>query len=129
MRSFTGNYFESCSVQLLSHVQLFVTPWAAVCQASLSFTSSRSCSNSYPLSQQYYLTISSYVVPFSLCLQSFPTSGSFPMSRLFVSGGQSTGASVSVLPMNIQDSFPLGKIGLISKHSKGLSRIFTTTTI
>ena len=78
------------------------------------------CSNSCPLSQWCYLTISSSAAPFSFCFQSFPASGSFPMSLLFVSGGQSTGASASasVLPMNIQDWFPLGLTGLISLLSK-----------
>ena len=72
-----------------------------------------------------------YCTLFSSCPQSFPASGSFPMSRLFPSGSQSIGASASasVLPMNIQDSFPLGLIGLISLVSKGLSRVFSSTTI
>ena len=65
----------------------------------------------------------------SPCLQSFPTSGSFPMSQLFASGGQITGASASVLPMNIQDWFPLGLTGLISFQSMGLSRVFSNTTV
>ena len=71
------------------------------------------------------------LAPFSSCLQSFPASGSFPMSQLFSSGGQSTGASASasVLPVNIQDWFPLGLTGLISLKSKGLSRVFSNTTI
>ena len=90
--------------------------------------SPRVCSNSYPLSWWCYLTISSSVVPFFFCLQSFPASGSFPMSQLFVSGGQSTGASASasVLPMNIQDWFLLGLTGL-NLQSKGLSRVFSST--
>ena len=69
------------------------------------------------------------VVPFSSCLQSFPASGSFPMSQFFSSGGQSIGVSAptSVLPMNIQDWFPLGLTGLISLQSKGLSRVFCNT--
>ena len=76
-------------------------------------------------------TISSSVVPFSSCLQSFPASGSFPMSQLFTSGGQSIGvsASTSVLPMNIQDWFPLGWAGWISLQPKGLSRVFSSTSI
>ena len=76
-------------------------------------------------------TISSSVIPFSSCLQSFPASGSFPMSQFFASGGQSIGAlaSASVLPMNIQDWFPLGLTGWISLLSKGLSRVFSNTTI
>ena len=71
------------------------------------------CLSSWPLSRWCHPTISSSVVPFS-CLQSFPASGSFPVSQLFASGGQSIGASASVLPMNIQDWFPLGLTGLIS---------------
>ena len=87
--------------------------------------------NSCPLSQWWHPTISSSVVLFSSCPQSFPASGSFPMSRLFASGGQSIGASASasVLPMNIQDWFPLGWTGLIALLSKGLSRLFSSTTI
>ena len=80
-------------------------------------------SNSYPLSQWCHPTISSPVVPFSSCLQSFPASGSFQMSQLFASGGQSIGASALVLPMNIQDWFPLGLTGLISLQSNWLSRV------
>ena len=76
------------------------------CQASLSFTSPGVCSNSCPLSQWYCLTISSSATSFSFCLQSFPASVSFPMSQLFVLGGQSIGTSASsVLPMNIQVDF------------------------
>ena len=116
-------------VQSLSHVQLFVTPWTTTGQASLSFTSPGACSNSCPWSQWCYPTISSSVVPFSSCLQPFPASGSFPMSQLFASGGQSIGASTSVLPMNIQGWFPLGWTGLISVQSKGLSRVFSNTTV
>ena len=74
-------------------------------------------------------TISSSVIPFFSCLQSFPASGSFPMSQFFPSGGQSIGASASVLPMTIQDWFPLGWTGWISLQSKGLSRIFSNTTV
>ena len=88
-------------------------------------------SNSCPLSWWCYPTISSSVVPFSSCLQSFPASGSFPMSQFFASGGISIGvsASASVLPMNIQDWFPLGWTGWISLQSKGLSRVFSNTTV
>ena len=87
-------------------------------------------SNSCPLSQWCHPTISSSFVPFS-CLQSFPASGSFPMSRLFTSGGQSIGdsASASVLPMNIQGWFPLGLTGFISLQSKGLSIVFSNTRV
>ena len=76
-------------------VQLFSTPWTAARQASLSITTSRACSNSCPLSSWCHPTISSSVVPFSSCLQSFLASGSFPMSQFFTSGGQSIGASAS----------------------------------
>ena len=80
------------------------------------------CSNSCPLSQWWYPTISSSVVPFSSCLQFFPASGSFPGSQFFISGGQSIGASAlaSVLPMNIQGWYPLGWTGWISLLSRGL---------
>ena len=85
-------------------------------------------SNSCPLSQWCHPTISSSVIPFCSHLQSFPASGSFQMNQFFASGGQSNGvsASASVLPMNIQDWFPLGITGLISLKSKGLSRVFLT---
>ena len=88
-------------------------------------------SNSGPSSQWCHTTISSSVVPFSSCPQSFPASESFPLSQFFASGGQSTGASASasVLPMNIQDWFPLGLTGLVSLQSKGLSRVFSNTTV
>ena len=86
------------------------------------------CSNSCPLSWWCNLTISSSVTPFS-CPQSFPASGSFPVSWLFASGGQSIDASASVLPMNIQGWFPLGLTSLISLLSKGLSRVFSNTTV
>ena len=88
-------------------------------------------SNSCPLSRGCHLTISSFVVPFSSRLQSFPASGSFPMSQFFTSGGQSIGASAlpSVLPMKIQDWFPLGLIGLIFSQSKELLRVFSNTTV
>ena len=89
----------------------------------------RACSNSCPLSQWCYPTISSSVIPFSSCLQSFPASESFLMSQFFASGGQSIGASTSVPPMNIKDWFPVRLTGLISLHSKGLSRVFSNTTV
>ena len=82
-----------------------------------------------PSSWWCHPTISSSVVPFSSCLQSFPASGSFPMSQFFASGGQSIEDSASVLPMNIQDWFPWGLTGLISLQSKGLSRVFSNTTV
>ena len=109
--------FFLVSAQLLNHIWLFVTPWTAAHQDSLSITNSRSCSNSCPLSPQCHPTISSSVPTFSSCLQSFPASGSFQMSQLFESGGQSIGTSASALPMNIQDWFLLGLTGLILLQS------------
>ena len=90
----------------------------------------RACSNSCPLSWWCHPTISSSIVPFSSCLQSFPASGSFQISQFFSSGGQSIGASASasVLSMNFQDWFPLGSTGLILQ-STGLSRTFSNTTV
>ena len=104
----------------------FLTPWTAPRLTSLS-TNSRSSLNSCPLSWWCHTIISSSVVPFSSCLQSFPASESFPMSRFFASGGQSIGvsASASVLPMNIQDWFPLGLTGWISLQSRRHSRVFS----
>ena len=91
----------------------------------------RAYSNSSPLSWWCHLTISSSVIPFSSHCQSFPASGSFQMSQLFASGGQSIGvaASTSVLPMNTQDWSPLGWTDWISLQSKGLSRVFSNTTV
>ena len=117
------------AVQLLSHVQQCASPGTAARQASLSFTISWNLSNSCPLSQWCRPTISSSVVPFSSCLQSFPASGSFPVNQFFTSGGQNMGASASVLPMNTHSWFPLRLTGLISFQFKGLSRVFSNTTI
>ena len=88
-------------------------------------------SNSSPLSRWCHPTISSSVVPFSSCLQSFPASGSFQMSQFFTSGGRNIGvsASASVLPMNTQDWFPLGWTNWTFLQSKGLSRVFSNTTV
>ena len=88
-------------------------------------------SNSRPLSRWCHPAISSSIVPFSSCPQSLPASESFPMSQLFTWGGQSTGvsASPSVLPVNNQDWSPLGQTGWISVQSKGLSRVFSNTTV
>ena len=120
----------SQSVQSLSHVQLFVTPWSAGHQVSLFITNSQIYSNSCPLSWWCHPVISSSEALFS-CLQSFLASGSFPMSQFFASCGQSTGASASalVLPMNIQEWFPLGLTIWISFQSKGISRVFSNTTV
>ena len=100
------------SVQSLSNVWLFVTPWTAARQASLSITTFQSLFKFMSIESvgmRCHPTISSSVIPFSSCPQSFPASGSFPMNQLFASGGQSIGAlaSASVLPLNIQDWFPL----------------------
>ena len=105
----------SQSVQSLSSVWLFVTPWTEACQAFLPITN---C----PSSRWCHPTISSSVIPFSSCLQAFPASGPFRVSQFFASGSQSIGvsASASVLPMNSQGWFPLGLTGLISLQSKGL---------
>ena len=93
------------SVQSLSHVQLFAIPWTATSQASLLITNSQGLLKLMSIELVMPSTISSSVIPISSCLQSFPASGSFPISQFFASGGQSIGtsASASVLPMNIQD--------------------------
>ena len=121
------------SVQSLSCVWLFATSWTAACQASMSITTSQdwAYSNSCSLSQWFHPAISSSVIPFCSCLLSLPASGSFQMSQFFESGGQSIGisASASVLPMNIQDWFPLGLTGLISLQSRRISRAFSNTTV
>ena len=108
---------------------LFATPWTVACQASMSITNSWSLLKLMAIELWCHPTISSSVISFSSCLQSFPASGSFPMSQFFASGGQSIGvsASASVLPMNIQDWFPLGYTSWISLQFKGLSRVFKTT--
>ena len=117
-------------VQSLSCVQLFVTPWMQHARLPCSIISPTVCSTSRPLSQWWHPTISSSVAPFSSCPKSFPTSGSFPMSRLFTSGGQNIGVSASaVLPMNIQGWFPLGWTGWIFLLYKGPSRVFSSTTV
>ena len=116
------------SVQSLSCVWLFATPWTAALQASLYITNSQTLLRlmSFMLDHP---TISSSAVPSSSHLWSFPASGSFQMSQFFTSGGQSIGLSASVLPMNIQDWSPLGWTGWISLQSKGLSRVFSNTTV
>ena len=112
------------STELLSCAKLTLcNPMTAACQASLSITTPGACPNSCALSWWCHPTISSSVVPFSSCLQSFLASGSSPMSQFFASGGQSIGVSASVLPMNIQDWFPLGWTGWISLLSKGLKSL------
>ena len=110
-------------VQSPSCVWLFVTPWIEAHQASLSFAISRCLFKFMSISRWCHPAISSSVTPFSSCPQSFPASGSFPMSWLLVSGGQSIGASASVLPVSIQGWLPLRFTGLIFLLSKGLSRV------
>ena len=108
-----------------------VTPGIAACQASLSSPTPGVYPNPCPSSRWCHPAISSSVVPFSSCRHSLPASGSFPVSQLFAWGGQSIGvsASTSVLPMNTQDWSPLGWTGWISLKSKGLSRVFSNTTV
>ena len=111
--------------QLLSHVRLIVTSWTVACQASVSITIS--------MNFLRFMSIESVMSssPFSSCPQFFAASGSIPVSQLFASSGQSSGASVSasVLPMDIQGLFPLGLTGLISLQSRGPSRVFSSTTV
>ena len=122
---------EFSSVQLLSRVWLFETPWAADARPPCPSLTPGVYPNSCSLSRWCHLTISSSVVPFSSCLQSFPASGSFQMSQFFLSGGQSirVSASTSVLPINTQDWYPLGWTGWISLQFKGRSRVFSNTTV
>ena len=123
--------FPLSSVQLLSRVWLFTTAWTAAHRPPCPLPTPGVYPNSCPLNQWCHPTISSSVIPFSSPLQSLPASGSFQISQCFTSGGQSIGvsASASVLPMNIQDWFPLGCTGWISLQSKGLSRVFSNTTV
>ena len=116
------------SVQSLSCVWLFVTPWTAAHQASLSINNSWSLLKLMSI-ELVMPSISSSVIPFSFCPQSFPASGSFPISQLFTLSGQNFEASASILPMNIQNWFSLGLTGLISLQSKGLSRVFSNTSV
>ena len=121
------------SVQF-SHSVMFNSLWShELLHPKLQFSSPTlgDCSNLCPLSRWYHPTISSSFIPFSSLLQSFPTSGSFPGSQFFVSDGQRiwVSASASVLPVNIQDWFPLGWTGLIFLLSKGFSRVFSNTIV
>ena len=127
----TFNSPQFSSVQLLSRVRLFANPWIAARQASLSIPSSR---RSLKFMSMDSMMPSSHLIlcrPLFLLLQSLPASGSFPMSQLFAWGGQSIGVSAlaSFLPMNTQDWSPLGWTGWISLQSKGLSRVFSNTTV
>ena len=128
----TKGIFHASSVQFssLSRVRLFATPWTAACQPSLSITNSQSPPK--PMSIELVMpTISSSVVPFSTFPQSFSESWSFQMSQHFAWGGQSirVSTSTSVLPRNTQDWSPLEWTGWISLQSKGLSRVFSNTTV
>ena len=123
--------YQLSSIQPLSHVQLFVTPWFAASQASLSITNSQSspilmCIE--PVMPSSHLILCH---PLSSCPQSLPNSRSFSMRQLFAWGGQSIGvsASASVLPMNTQDWSPLGWTGRNSLQSKGFARVFSNTTV
>ena len=122
---------ERKSVQFLSRVWFFATPWTAAHQAPLSTINSRGSPK--PMSIELMMSSNHLILcrPFSTCLQSFPVSGSFPMSQLFASGSQSIGvsASTSVLPMNTQDWYPLGWTGWIFLQFKELSRVFSNTTV
>ena len=126
-----GRHKQQTIVKSLSPVRLLATPWTAACQASLSFTISRSLlkfiSVELKMSSNHLILCG----PFTSCPQYVPASGSFPTSRLFTSGGQSTGSSASalVLPKNTQGWFPLRLTGLISLLSKGHSRVFSNTTV
>ena len=119
------------SVQLLSCVRLLWPHGLQHVRLPYSSPTPAAYSNSCPSSQWCHPTTSSSVAPFCSHLQSFPASGSFPMSQFFASGGQSIGvlASTSVLTINIQDWFPLGLTGLIFLQSKGLSRVFSNPTV
>ena len=123
-------YLDFSSVQLLSHVQLFATPWIAARWASLSITISWSSLKLTSIESMMDPAISSWVVPFFSYPQSLPASESFPMSQHFVWGGQSTGASAlaSFPPKKSQGWSPSEWTGWISLQSKGLSRVFSNTT-
>ena len=114
-----------------NRVRLFATAWTTAHQASLSITNSWSLHKLMSIESVMPSNHLILVIPFSSCLQSFPASGSFPVSQFFASGGQSieVSASASVLPMNIQDIFPLGWTGWISLQPRGLSRVFSNTTV
>ena len=133
-----GNYFlrtflnfQFSLVQSLSHVQFFKTPWTACSMPGFPVHHQFPKLAKTPLSRWCHPTISSSVISFSSCLQSFPAYGSFPMCPFFAIDRQSIGvsASISVLPMNIQDWFPLGLTGWISLQSKGLLRGLYNITV
>ena len=123
--------FSKFSIQSLSHVQLFATSWTAALQASLSVTNSWSLLKLMSIESAILSNHLSLCCSLFLLHSIFPSIRVFPMSQFFASGGQNFGvsASASVLPMNSQDSFPLGLTGWISLQSKGLSRVFSNTTV
>ena len=123
--------FSVSSVQSFSRVRLFATHGLQHARLPCPSPTPGACSNSCPSSWWCHPTISSSVIPFFFHLQSFPASGFFPMNQFFTSGGQNIGvsASASVLPVNIQDWFPLGLTGLISLQCKELWRVFSNTNV
>ena len=126
---FKIKWFEFSSLQSLSCVGCLQLLGLQHTWLPCPSTTPGACSNySCPWSLWCHPTISSSALPFSSCLQSFPASGSFPMSQFFTSGDQSIGVAASVLPMNIQDWSPLGLTSWISLQSKELSRVFSNTT-
>ena len=128
LQKYKNNWFSS--VQSLSRVRLFVTPWIAARQASLSITISRSSLRLTSIKSKCHPAISSSVVPFSSCPQSLPAPESFPVSQLFAWGVQSTGAALAAfLPKKSQGWSPSEWTGWISLQSKGLSRVFSNTTV
>ena len=136
IKKFPGWYspfvlLQFSSVQSLSHVWLFVTPWIAARQASLSTTDSWSLLKFMSIESVMPSSLLILCCPLLLLPPSLPASGSFPISQLFAWVGQSIGvsASASVLPMNTQDWFPLGWTGWMLLQSKGLSRVFSNTTV
>ena len=124
-------YMHECVLSYFSHVWLFATPWTAACQASLSITNSRSLFK--PMSIESVMPSNHLILcrPFLLLPSVFPSIRVFSMSQFFISGGQRIGvsASASVLPMYIQDWFPLGWAGWISLQSRELSRVLSNTTV
>ena len=125
----SGGFLYIAAVQSLNHVPLFAALWTAATGILRPSPSPGACSSSCPSSRWCHPLISSSVVPFFSCLWSFPASGSFPVSQFFTSDGQSIRASALVLPMSIQNWFPLGWTGWISLQSKGLSRVLSSTTV
>ena len=134
METFRGFFFFFIifnSVQSLSHVRLFVTLWITAHQASLCITNSQSSLKLMSIESVMPSSVSSSVIPFSSCSQSLPASESFPMTQLFTWGDQSTGVSAlaSFLPKKSQGWSPTEWTGWISLRSKGLSRVFSNTTV